>query len=45
MRALIDTCIVIDVLQSREPFCLEAQEAAIFLFVVRGLYWSWRDEI
>lgn len=31
MRALIDTCIVIDALQSREPFCNEAQE--IFLAV------------
>ena len=31
MRALIDTCIVIDALQSREPFCKEAQE--IFLAV------------
>ncbi len=29
MRALIDTCIVIDALQSRKPFCREAQE--IFL--------------
>ena len=29
MRALIDTCIVIDALQSREPFFKEAQE--IFL--------------
>jgi len=31
MRALIDTCIVIDALQSRKPFCREAQ--AIFLAV------------
>ena len=31
MRALIDTCIVIDALQNREPFCKEAQ--AIFLAV------------
>jgi len=31
MRALIDTCVVIDALQSREPFCREAQ--AIFLAV------------
>lgn len=29
MRALIDTCIIIDALQSREPFCKDAQE--IFL--------------
>lgn len=31
MRALIDTCVVVDALQNREPFCLEAQE--IFLAV------------
>lgn len=29
MRALIDTCIIIDALQSQEPFCGDAQ--AIFL--------------
>lgn len=29
MRALVDTCIIIDVLQGREPFCRDAQ--AIFL--------------
>ena len=29
MRALIDTCIIVDALQSRRPFCAEAQE--IFL--------------
>ena len=29
MRAVIDTCVVVDVLQSREPFCKEAQ--SIFL--------------
>jgi len=26
MRAIIDTCIVVDVLQSRQPFCVSAQE-------------------
>lgn len=31
MRALIDTCVVIDALQAREPFCEEAQQ--IFLAV------------
>lgn len=31
MRVLIDTCIIIDVLQSRDPFCKEAQE--LFLAV------------
>lgn len=25
MRALIDTCVVVDALQSREPFCRDAQ--------------------
>ena len=29
MRALIDTCVVVDALQSREPFCRDAQ--ALFL--------------
>ena len=29
MRVLLDTCVVIDALQSREPFCKDAQE--IFL--------------
>lgn len=31
MRALIDTCVVIDALQAREPFCGDAQQ--IFLAV------------
>ena len=30
MKAIIDTCIIIDALQSREPFCKDAQ--SIFLF-------------
>ena len=29
MRAVIDTCVVVDALQSREPFCEDAQ--AVFL--------------
>ena len=29
MRAVIDTCVIVDALQSREPFCKEAQ--SIFL--------------
>ncbi len=29
MRAVIDTCVIVDALQSREPFCRDAQ--AIFL--------------
>ena len=31
MRALIDTCVIVDALQSREPFCADAQK--IFLAV------------
>lgn len=31
MKALIDTCVIIDVLQNREPFCRPAQ--ALFLAV------------
>lgn len=31
MRAMIDTCVVVDALQSREPFCADAQK--IFLAV------------
>lgn len=30
MKVLIDTCIIIDVLQSRQPFCGEAQKLFIF---------------
>ena len=30
MRALIDTCVIVDALQAREPFCADAQK--IFLF-------------
>ena len=29
MRAVIDTCVIVDALQSREPFCEDAQ--AVFL--------------
>ena len=25
MRAVIDTCVIVDALQSREPFCKDAQ--------------------
>lgn len=31
MKALIDTCILVDALQNREPFCIDAQK--IFLAV------------
>jgi len=36
MRALIDTCVVIDALQSREPFCREAQ--ALFICAANGQF-------
>ena len=31
MRALLDTCVIVDALQNREPFCKDAQ--SIFLMV------------
>ena len=36
MRAVIDTCVVIDALQSREPFCRDAQ--AVFLLCANGQF-------
>lgn len=36
MRALIDTCVIIDVLQDRQPFCREAQN--IFLCAANNLF-------
>ncbi len=36
MRALLDTCVILDALQSREPFCKEAQE--LFLSAANNLY-------
>ncbi|WNV57212.1 PIN domain-containing protein [Oscillospiraceae bacterium NTUH-002-81] len=36
MRAVIDTCIVVDALQNREPFCRDAQ--AIFLLCANRQY-------
>lgn len=36
MRVLIDTCIIIDALQNREPFCRDAQ--AIFLAVANNRF-------
>ncbi len=36
MKAVIDTCVVIDALQSREPFCKKAQ--AIFLLCANRAY-------
>jgi predicted nucleic acid-binding protein len=36
MRALIDTCVIIDVLQNREPFAKNAQD--IFLSVANNQY-------
>lgn len=36
MKALIDTCIIIDALQAREPFCKSAQN--LFLAVANNLF-------
>lgn len=36
MRALIDTCVIIDALQSRQPFCEQAQK--IFLAGANNLF-------
>ena len=36
MRALLDTCVVIDVLQGREPFCKEGQQ--LFLAAANDLF-------
>ncbi len=39
MRAFIDTCVVIDALQSREPFAKDAQD--IFLAVANNLFFGY----
>ena len=36
MRAVIDTCVVVDVLQGREPFCQDAQ--TVFLLCANRQY-------
>ena len=36
MRAVIDTCVVVDALQSREPFCKDAQ--TVFLLCANRQY-------
>lgn len=36
MRALLDTCVIVDALQSREPFCGDAQN--IFLSAANNLF-------
>jgi hypothetical protein len=36
MRAVIDTCVVVDVLQSRMPFCKDAQ--TVFLLCANRQY-------
>ena len=36
MRVLLDTCVVIDVLQGREPFCKEGQQ--LFLAAANDLF-------
>ena len=32
MRAVIDTCVIVDALQSREPFCKDAQSIFCLLY-------------
>ena len=39
MRALLDTCVIIDALQKREPFCENAQ--TIFLLSANRLFDGW----
>lgn len=36
MRALIDTCVIIDTLQNREPFCTDSQ--SVFLAAANNLF-------
>ena len=36
MRALLDTCVIIDAMQNREPFCKDAQE--LFLAATHNLF-------
>ncbi len=36
MRALLDTCVIIDAMQNREPFCKDAQE--LFLAAANNLF-------
>ena len=36
MRALLDTCVIIDAMQNREPFCKDAQE--FFLAAANNLF-------
>lgn len=36
MRALIDTCVIIDTLQNREPFCADSQN--VFLACANNLF-------
>ena len=36
MKALIDTCVIVDVLQSREPFCKAANHLFIFAIAITG---------
>ena len=36
MRALLDTCVIIDAMQNREPFCKRAQD--IFLAAANNLF-------
>lgn len=36
MRALLDTCVIVDALQNREPFCKDAQD--LFLAAASNLF-------
>ena len=36
MRALLDTCVIVDAMQNREPFCKDAQE--LFLAAANNLF-------
>lgn len=36
MRALLDTCVILDALQNREPFCKDAQD--IFLYAANNAF-------
>ena len=36
MRALLDTCVIVDVLQNREPFCKDAQD--LFISAANNLF-------
>ena len=39
MRAVIDTCVVVDALQSREPFCKDAQSIFLTAKAITDIYY------